>query len=80
MAYRGQLISQLPKGSMLSVPLSEQNVLSYLTDDLSLAAVNGPELCVVSGETTAIDALAEKLRSLDMGVESFTPLMPSILK
>ncbi|MFB8733549.1 hypothetical protein ACEQPO_05135 [Bacillus sp. SL00103] len=55
--------------------------LPYLTDDLSLAAVNGPELCVVSGETAAIDALAERSwRQLDMDVESFTPLMPSILK
>ncbi|WP_368929689.1 HAD-IIIC family phosphatase [Bacillus pumilus] len=66
-AYRGQLISQLPKGSMLSVPLSEQNVLPYLTDDMSLAAVNGPELCVLSGETAAINALAEKLEAAGHG-------------
>ncbi|OLP64674.1 Phthiocerol/phenolphthiocerol synthesis polyketide synthase type I PpsE [Bacillus pumilus] len=66
-SYRGQLISQLPKGAMLSVPLSEQNVLPYLTDELSLAAVNGPALCVVSGETSAIDALAEKLEAAGHG-------------
>ncbi|HEX8186500.1 MAG TPA: type I polyketide synthase, partial [Blastocatellia bacterium] len=53
-ALRGQLIEQLPPGSMLSVMLSEQEVLPLLPENLSLAAVNGPSLCVVSGLTEDI--------------------------
>ncbi|KAB2495264.1 type I polyketide synthase [Priestia endophytica] len=62
-AYRGQLIQQLPQGSMLSVSLSEKGIESYMTDDLSLAAANGPASCVVSGETQAIDSLSAQLEA-----------------
>ena len=52
---RGRLMQQLPPGSMLAVPLSEQDIQSYLGDRLSLSAVNGPSLCVVSGDTDAVE-------------------------
>ena len=48
-AWRGQLMQKMAEGAMLSVPLSEAELTSWLTPDLSLAAVNGPALCVVSG-------------------------------
>ena len=60
-AHRGQLMAQQPTGSMLSVGLSEQAVSQYLTDELSLAAVNGPQTCVLSGQTAAIESLAAEL-------------------
>lgn len=60
-AIRGRLIQSLPSGSMLSVPLSEREVQPYLNEHLSLAAVNGPALCVLSGTHEAIDALEAQL-------------------
>ncbi len=54
-AARGALMQELPRGSMLSVPLSEGALGSLLPHDLSLAAVNAPDLAVVSGPTEAIE-------------------------
>lgn len=64
---RGQLMQQLPSGKMLSVALSEKDVLPFLGNQLSLAAINGPSLCVVSGCTDAVDVLHNQLSS--QGVE-----------
>lgn len=59
---RGQLMSELPSGSMLSVLQNEEYVRKFLSDDISLAAVNGPTQCVLSGTVTAIDNVTEKLK------------------
>ncbi|WP_437794270.1 SDR family NAD(P)-dependent oxidoreductase [Sorangium sp. So ce693] len=53
-AVRARLMQSLPRGAMLAVPLSEGAALESLPQALSLAAVNGPELCVVSGPEAAI--------------------------
>jgi acyl transferase domain-containing protein/thioesterase domain-containing protein len=58
-AYRGRLIYDLPSGSMLAVSLPAAEL--HLNDTLSLAAVNNPRLCVVSGPTDAISAFEETL-------------------
>jgi acyl transferase domain-containing protein/thioesterase domain-containing protein len=58
-AYRGRLIYELPSGSMLAVPLPAAEL--HLNGTLSLAAVNNPEMCVVSGPTPAIAVLEETL-------------------
>ncbi|MEM9491976.1 MAG: type I polyketide synthase, partial [Myxococcota bacterium] len=47
-AARGRLMQSLPHGSMLMVPLSERKLTERMPADLSLAAINGPEICVVS--------------------------------
>lgn len=60
-AERGRLISTLPAGSMLSVRASEETVRKLLPPDLCIAAQNAAELCVVSGETIAIENFARKL-------------------
>lgn len=60
-AVRGQLMQSLPDGVMLSVPLSEPEVSSLLGTDLSLAAVNAPDLCVLSGTKTAIKRVEMQL-------------------
>ncbi|MEM7129202.1 MAG: amino acid adenylation domain-containing protein [Chloroflexota bacterium] len=57
---RGQLMQQMPVGSMLTVSLPEEDVLPLLGDQLSLAAVNGPSICVVAGESEAIDHFARQ--------------------
>ena len=48
-ACRGRLIYDLPSGSMLAIPLPVADL--HLNGTLSLAAVNNPRLCVVSGPT-----------------------------
>ncbi|MEM8721269.1 MAG: SDR family NAD(P)-dependent oxidoreductase [Cyanobacteria bacterium P01_G01_bin.39] len=63
---RGQMMQQLPSGSMLSVTLSEQEVQPYLTADLSVAVINGSDSCVVSGVTEAVEALQNKLATLEV--------------
>jgi len=55
--HRGKIIQQLPKGSMLSVDLSASKVTEYLRKGVSIAAVNTPESCVLSGEANAISEL-----------------------
>ena len=60
-ARRGELMQGLAGGAMLAVPLSETDILELMGGGLSLAAVNGPSLCVVSGAEVAIDEFAERL-------------------
>jgi phthiocerol/phenolphthiocerol synthesis type-I polyketide synthase E len=58
----------LPEGSMLVVPLPEERVQPCLDDRISLAVINGPSLCVVSGEEEAIRDLELQLQG--RGIES----------
>ncbi|NEO70711.1 alpha/beta fold hydrolase [Moorena sp. SIO3H5] len=60
-ALRGQMMQQLPAGSMLAVPLPEQEVESLLGQELSLAVINGPSQSVISGPTDAIALLQNQL-------------------
>jgi non-ribosomal peptide synthase protein (TIGR01720 family) len=61
-ATRARLMQDLPGGLMLSVPLPEEEIRPLLRDDsLSLAAVNGPALCVVSGSSEKVSALSRVL-------------------
>ncbi|MCC3422540.1 MAG: acyltransferase domain-containing protein [Microcoleus sp. PH2017_01_SCD_O_A] len=66
-AARGKLMQQLPAGSMLAVPLTEQQVKPLLGNKLDLAAINGASISVVSGATEAVDELEQKLK--EKGVE-----------
>ena len=56
-AERGRLMQGLPPGAMLAVPLPEYEVRTLLGPDCSLAAVNGPEVCVISGPDGAVAAI-----------------------
>jgi amino acid adenylation domain-containing protein len=64
---RGRLMQQMAPGAMLAVPLPETEVAALLDGtrreggELSLAAVNRPDLCVVSGSPEAIDAMGAEL-------------------
>lgn len=62
-ARRGALMQALPAGSMLSVRLPASTLESRLPADLSLAAENGPNACVVAGPTGAIEAFSSLLES-----------------
>ncbi len=58
---RGRLFDTVPAGGMLSVPLSLEAIRTYLSDDLDIASVNGPELTAISGPDAALVALAARL-------------------
>ncbi|MDZ7967790.1 MAG: beta-ketoacyl synthase N-terminal-like domain-containing protein [Nostoc sp. DedSLP03] len=66
-AARGQMMQQLPTGAMLSVPLPADKVKSLLGQELSVAAINQPSQCVISGSTAAVDALQNQLAT--QGIE-----------
>jgi acyl transferase domain-containing protein len=69
LALRGKLMQSLPRGAMLAVMLSEPEVVSYLPSDLSVAAVNGPQLSVISGPENAILSLEKRLVQQHMGTK-----------
>src|SRR6185437_15758241 len=52
---------ELVGGSGLSVALSEEAVRSRLTGRLSLATVNAPHVCTVSGPTDEVECLKRAL-------------------
>ena len=58
---RGRLMQDAPPGAMLAVPLSEKEILPLLNGELSLAAVNAPSLCVVSGMVETIEQFEQGL-------------------
>lgn len=62
-AARGKMMQQLPNGTMLSVPISAEEVEPLLTAEISIAAINESSRCVVSGSTEAIEILESKLAS-----------------
>jgi len=62
LAVRGRLIQSMPPGTMMAVTLAEEEVTPLLAEgSLSLAAVNGPKLCVVSGPEEEVALLRQKL-------------------
>ena len=53
-AIRAKLVSQLPSGFMLAVALSEEKLLPLLDGNISIALINGPNLCIVAGPLAAL--------------------------
>ncbi|MDF0552097.1 beta-ketoacyl synthase N-terminal-like domain-containing protein [Kamptonema sp. UHCC 0994] len=66
-AARGNLMQKMPAGSMIAVPLPEQQIQPFLGNKLDLAVINGTSMSVVSGNNEAIDELQQKL--IKKGVE-----------
>jgi acyl transferase domain-containing protein len=65
-AFRGQLLENLPRGAMLSVYLAEDRLRPMMDKDLSIAAINGPEQCVLSGPSPAIERFSQLLFRQDI--------------
>jgi acyl transferase domain-containing protein len=83
---RGVLFEKTGAGGMLGVPLSEAELTSLLPAELSIAAINGARLCVVSGESGAISAFRETLaaqeieaQSIPITVAAHSPMLDPIL-
>src|SRR5207249_4631395 len=70
-------------GAMVSMRVAEAEVLPLLTERVSVAAVNGPQLTVISGDVDAVqavvDALECKSRRLKVSHAFHSPLMDPIL-
>jgi acyl transferase domain-containing protein/acyl carrier protein len=62
---RGRSMQRLPGGAMISVTASEAELASWLERNpgLSLAAVNAPRLCAISGPHEAIAAIIPQLEA-----------------
>ena len=65
-AARGRIMQSMPThGAMVSVQASEQEVLALLRDTegrVNIAGLNGPQSVVISGDETAVLAIAQKLK------------------
>lgn len=64
---RGRLMQTCPTGKMLSVMLSESEARASLSDEIELAAVNGPRSTVLAGTAQAVTALAARLERSGIG-------------
>src|SRR5262245_62546672 len=75
-AERGRLMQELPKnGGMLAARMGEAQAaetVSAYADEVSLAAVNGPQSVVFSGKKERIDALERELSARGVGVQPLT--------
>lgn len=83
---RGRLFEQLPRGAMLSLSVGEDEARALMPEKLSLAAINGPSLCVASGAVEDIEQLARVLaakgiehRQLQIDVAAHSEMVKPII-
>lgn len=83
---RGRLFEKVRRGGMLSVPMPSEQLAPLLEGELSIAAINAPDLCVVSGSSEALERLERDLLAQDVhptrlriDVPAHSPLLDPIL-
>lgn len=84
--FRGRLLDELPSGAMLSIELSEAELMPLLIHGVSIAAVNSPRRCVVAGPIDRIRDLQDRLAGrechvsrLHINVAAHSPLLDPVL-
>lgn len=60
-AKRAEMMNAMPEGDMAVINLPQDEVAPLLSKELSIAAVNGPSLTVVSGPSEAVQKMVEEL-------------------
>ncbi|MGA9773582.1 MAG: beta-ketoacyl synthase N-terminal-like domain-containing protein [Blastocatellia bacterium] len=65
-ARRAQMIQEMEEGAMIAVAMSEDDLSPLLNEELSLAGLNGPALCVASGTVRAVEKLEYELAKTDI--------------
>lgn len=65
-AKRAALMQDAPAGAMLAVRTSEAELSPLLGNELDLAAINAPGLCVAAGPFDAIEDLEQKLAAVSI--------------
>ncbi|MGW4396863.1 SDR family NAD(P)-dependent oxidoreductase [Amycolatopsis nivea] len=84
-AARAKLMQALPTGgSMVALQATEDEVTPQLTDDVSIAAINGPDSVVLSGTEDAVAAVVAKFEGrksskLKVSHAFHSPLMEPML-
>lgn len=63
---RAHLMSGMEKGSMVSVDMPVDKISEFMFSELSIAAVNTENSCVVSGNTKSIDSFCDLLSSKEI--------------
>lgn len=69
---RGHAMAQQPRGAMLAVRASAEQLLPLLPPGVEIAGCNAPALTVVSGTTEAVGALAATLEAQNIGSSALT--------
>ncbi len=59
---RGRLMEGMPPGTMIAVQATEKTAEAFLDRDVSIAAVNGPEACVLAGPCERMNRLLPELK------------------
>ncbi|MBV9760265.1 MAG: acyltransferase domain-containing protein [Acidobacteriaceae bacterium] len=62
-AERGKLMQQTPPGAMIAVWLPWERVQGLMNGELEVAAINAPNICVVSGAALAMADFEDRLNS-----------------
>jgi polyene macrolide polyketide synthase len=82
-AERARLMQALPEGgAMVALRAAEDDVLPFLTDEVSIAAVNRADAVVIAGGRAAVDRVAahfDKPRTLRVSHAFHSPLMEPML-
>ncbi|MFD7490952.1 type I polyketide synthase [Streptomyces sp. NPDC059832] len=82
-AARGRLMQALPTGgAMVAIQATEADILPLLTESVSIAALNGPDSVVISGDEDAVLTIAsgfEKTKRLRVSHAFHSPRMEPIL-
>lgn len=84
---RGRLMKKMPRGIMMSVPLPGDEIKPLIKDNISLAALNTPTRCIVSGPARPVKTLEKELNKkgiecmrLNFPRASHSHMMKPILK